>query len=203
MQNDTMGPSTRPAPRNSEVAIRRGDFKGKVMRRLATTPHEMNIIGVLYSTCWTSHNNAMQEVGHEIFIRAGITATADEVMALVTRGWVMDKTQNRSGFPTWSLHSAGCRAYEALYYGEKDGLWPAKSPVMAPSQILDARRASTLNIYDPGRPKIHLTEQDQRYMEILRALEEQRKVLDRVMDQQDAMVKWLDGKFHKLKEQNQ
>ena len=167
-----------------------GDFINKVSQRLWVTTHQMNILGVLYSSVYMGVNQAAKSVHHEAFHRAGISVSVDDVLELVKKGWVQRMVS--SAAPIWCLHSSGCRAYDALFYAEREGLWPAKGPVpLSPEEILERGRANKLDVYDPGRPKFHLTEQDAKYMEILRALEDLRA-------RQDNMVKVFTAMYERL-----
>lgn len=175
--------NTRPLPRRDKPSVVKGDFNGKIKHRGWVTPHEMNILGVLYSLVWMGKTVEAKTMDHSAFAAAGISVTVDDLSPFVSRGWVTKETANGV---KWKLTAAGSVSYDILYFAEEDGLYPLTRPVpKSPDEILADRHTRITDPLDPRRPSTLVADtENAQYTEILRALSylvdsqrEQQKIL--------------------------
>lgn len=198
--------TTRPQPRNPESKVMTGGWKAMVMKRSWVTPHMLNIVGVLYSTVYTGHEQTVKTVPHEIFTSAGVAVTVDDMRELIDRKWVV--RSGSEGELKYRLQTQGSIGYEILFYAEQRGFYPLVAPVpLTPDEILAKRRATKLDAQDPHRPRSLMDKDEAMHIESMRALTqllENQAELDRQMqdlrNRQDTMVKVFTAMFDQLKE---
>ena len=177
--SDTPSFITRPLPRNPRSAVVKGDWHTKARNRADVTPHQMNILGVLYSTVYMGKTQEAKTAQHQAFAVAGISVKADDLTPLLEKGWV---TKQAASGLRWRLTAAGSRGYDKLYYAEEDGLWPPEGPVPpTPDQILEARRLGSAHVGEAGGRNGRRSVADLealRHQEVLRAIDETNARLD-------------------------
>lgn len=160
--------NTRPLPRRDKPAIISGDFRGKLLTRGWVTPHEFNILGVLYSSVWMGRLAEAKTVDHGAFASAGLSVTYDDVLTFVNKKWV---TREAAGVARWKLTAAGSVSYDILYFAEEDGLYPLQRPTpKSPDEILADRHSRITDPLDSRRPSVLADGENAQYTEILRTL---------------------------------
>lgn len=201
--------SRRPLPRHPVEKIRSSEpdaWEARIFKHAKITPHEFDVLGVLYSSVWMGNRCEAKTVKSDAFKIAGVGVSEVELQIMVNAKLISDQGQGR-----WKLTTYGSQAYDVLYYAEQDGMYPPKYRVApSPDDVVDRHKGFTLGQIPPSRMtrvptaeearRESLAEMETKVMAYLREVEVK---VDDLRARQDTMAKMygrLDAKLDSILE---
>ena len=201
--------SRRPLPRHPVEKIRSSDpkaWESRVFKHSKITPHEFDVLGVLYSSVWMGRVCEAKTVKSDAFKMAGVGVSVVELQIMVNAKLISNQGDDR-----WKLTTYGSQAYDVLYYAEQDGVYPPKFRVPpTPDDVVDRHKGFTLGQIPPSRMsrvptaeearRESLAELETKVMAYLREVEVK---VDDLRARQDTMAKMygrLDAKLDTMAE---